>query len=74
MLDHSYSGEKQEFVVDAMAEQWVTPTANVFASRINWHQIVGEDAAAAAVLKVRDLPLPANPPPISKQNQAHNPH
>jgi len=51
MLDHSYSGEKQEFVADSMAEQWVTPSANAFAARINWHQVMGEDAAAASVLK-----------------------
>lgn len=41
MLDHSFSGEKQDFVVEGMADHWIAPSANAFASRINWHQVMG---------------------------------
>jgi hypothetical protein len=51
MLDHSFTRERQSQVVDQMATEWIAPVPNTFASQINFHQVVGDDAAAVAVLK-----------------------
>jgi hypothetical protein len=51
MLDHSFNAERQTYVLDQMAEQWVEPVPNTYASQINFHQVLGDDEAAAAVLK-----------------------